>query len=113
MRYRKEMALKGLMIILCALLLAGCNEPPRYSKDAIEFLRSQGVDDALAIKFTEHQPLTEDEVATLQVYDNIAVKHLSWTLQNSLSNRLCSIAFGYGAGVVRQFRRRESHDVYS
>jgi hypothetical protein len=70
------MGLRGLMIILCALLLAGCNEPPRYSSDALEFLRSRGVDYALAKKLTKRQPLTEDEVTTLQVYDNIAVKHL-------------------------------------
>ena len=66
------------IVISLALLLTGCtlNAPPMYGRDAREFLRNQGVEAALIEKLTNYEILTGADVAQLQGYDNVAVKHL-------------------------------------
>lgn len=70
--------MKRIVLASMALLLGGCpmNTPPMYERDARVFLQSQGVEAELVTKLTRHEILTAAEVARLQDYDNVAVKHL-------------------------------------
>lgn len=66
------------ILLSVAWLLSGCivNTPPTYERDAREFLLAQGIDVTLINKLTNHEILTAAEAEHLQVYDNVAVKHL-------------------------------------
>ena len=66
------------IVVSLALLLTGCplNTPPMYGRDAREFLQAQGVEAALIEKLTKYEILTGADVAQLQGYDDVAVKHL-------------------------------------
>ena len=65
-----------IVIVSVALLVPGCNAPPMYESNAREFLRAQGVEAELVEKLSNYTALTPDEVLRLQVYENVAVKHL-------------------------------------
>lgn len=65
-----------IIIVSVALLILGCNAPPMYEKNAREFLLAQGVEAELVEKVANYKVLTPDEVLRLQVYENVAVKHL-------------------------------------
>ncbi len=67
---------KPIVLLFLLAFLAGCNEPPRYTENAREFLRTQGISNDVIEKLATRQPLEPDVAELLSRYENIGVLHL-------------------------------------
>jgi hypothetical protein len=92
------------VLCLAALLVAGCNAPPGYSKTAEKILGEQGYSPDFIKQLTWHRPLPEAELRQLAAIDNIAVLHLVGANPNTPPDLLETLAkhpsFEVHTGVV-------------
>lgn len=59
-----------------ALLLCACNAPPLYESRAREFLTDKGISPTTILKLEERTPLSAEEVAMLNRFNDVPTLHL-------------------------------------